>query len=106
PQAVFTGRAVLISDGSPTLGVLVTKKLAQWFTSATPSASGAKLKVYGYGIVEDCNRVLVRTLAESSRGLFEFVGETEATEFKLNNFVNHLTVDPLIDPQLQISSIQ
>src|SRR4030095_200242 len=106
PQAVFTGRAVLISDGSPTLGVLETKKLAQWFTSATTSASGPKLKFYVYGIGNDCNKVLLRTLAESSRGLFEFVGETEATEFKLNNFVNHLTVDPLIDPQLQISSSQ
>ena len=106
PQAGFTGRAVLISDGSPTLGVLETKKLAQWFTSANTSASGPKLKFYAYGIGNDCNKVLLRTLAESSGGLFEFVGETEATEFKLNNFVNHLTVDPLIDPQLQISSSQ
>ncbi len=86
--------------------LLETKKLAQWFTSANTSASGPKLKFYAYGIGNDCNKVLLRTLAESSGGLFEFVGETEATEFKLNNFVNHLTVDPLIDPQLQISSSQ
>ena len=106
PQAGFTGRAVLISDGNPTLGTLETKKLTQWFASANASASGPKLKFYAYGIGNDCNKVLLRTLAESSGGLFEFVGETEATEFKLNNFVNHLTVDPLIDPQLQISSSQ
>ena len=106
PQAGFTGRAVLLSDGNPTLGVLETKKLTQWFTAVNTSASGPKLKFYAYGIGNDCNKVLLRSLAESTRGLFEFVGETEATEFKLNNFVNHLTVDPLIEPQLQISSIQ
>jgi Ca-activated chloride channel homolog len=106
PQAGFTGRAVLISDGNPTLGVLETKKLTQWFASVNTSASGPRLKFYAYGIGNDCNKVLLRTLAESSGGLFDFVGETEATEFKLDNFVNHLTVDPLIEPQLQISGSQ
>ena len=106
PQAGFTGRAVLISDGNPTLGILETKRLTQWFASANASAPVPRLKFYAYGIGNDCNKVLLRTLAQSSGGLFEFVGETEATEFKLNNFVNHLTVDPLIDPQLQISSYQ
>ena len=106
PQAGFTGRAVLISDGNPTLGALETKKLTQWFASVNASTSGSRLKLYAYGIGNDYNKVLLRTLAESSGGLFEFVGETEATEFKLNSFVNHLTVDPLIDPQLQISSSQ
>src|SRR5262249_10145076 len=46
------------------------------------------------------------TLAQSSGGLFEFVGETESSDFKLSNFVNHLTLDPLTDLQLQISSSQ
>jgi Ca-activated chloride channel family protein len=32
------GRAVLISDGNPTLGTLETKKLTQWFASANASA--------------------------------------------------------------------
>jgi Ca-activated chloride channel family protein len=102
PQAGFTGRAVLMSDGNPTFGTLETRKLVQWFASANTTTSGPKLKVYTYGIGNDCNKVLLRTLAQSSGGLFEFVGETEATEFKLNNFVNHLTLDPLTDPQLQI----
>jgi len=106
PQIGLTGRAVLISDGNPTLGTLDTKKLTQWFASANAAAAGPKLKFYAYGIGSDCNKVLLRTLAQSSGGLFDFVGETEATEFKLNNFVNHLTVDPLIDPQLQFSSSQ
>jgi len=106
PQGGFTGRAVLITDGNPTFGTLETKKLTQWFTSANTAASGPKLKLYAYGIGNDCNKVLLRTLAESSGGLFEFVGETEATEFKLNNFVNHLTLDPLTDPRLQISTSQ
>ena len=34
------------------------------------------------------------------------MGETEASEFKLSNFVDHLTLDPLTDPQLQISNGQ
>ena len=106
PQAGITGRAIIISDGNATLGTLETKKLAQWFASANTTGSAPKLKLYAYGIGNDCNKVLLRTLAESSEGLFEFVGETEATEFKLNNFVNHLTLDPLSDPQLQISSSQ
>ena len=106
PQAGLTGRAVLISDGNATFGTLETKKLAQWFASANTTVSGPKLKLYAYGIGNDCNKVLLRTLAQSSGGLFEFVGETEATEFKLSNFVNHLTLDPLTDPQLQISSSQ
>ena len=106
PQAGFTGRAILISDGNATLGTLETKKLAQWFASVNTTGSGPKLKLYAYGIGNDCNKVLLRTLAQSSGGLFEFVGETEATEFKLSNFVNHLTLDPLTDPQLQISNSQ
>lgn len=100
----FKGRVVLITDGNPTFGTLESKKLARWFASA--NSSGPKLKLYAYGIGNDCNKVLLRTLAHSSGGLFEFVGESEATEFKLTNFVNHLTLDPLNDPQLQISGIQ
>ena len=106
PQAGITGRAILISDGNATLGTLETKKLAQWFASVNTTGSGPKLKLYAYGIGNDCNKVLLRTLAQSSGGLFEFVGETEASEFKLSNFVNHLTLDPLTDPQLQISNSQ
>lgn len=100
----FKGRVVLITDGNPTFGALESKKLARWFASANATPSGPKLKLHAYGIGNDCNKVLLRTLAQSSGGLFEFVGETEATEFKLTNFVNHLTVEPLTDPQLQISS--
>ncbi|MCI0419436.1 MAG: VWA domain-containing protein, partial [Acidobacteria bacterium] len=100
----FSGRAVLISDGNPTLGTLETKTLARWFASANTTTGGPKLKLYAYGIGTDCNKILLRDLAQSSGGLFEFVGETEATEFKLNNFVNHLTLDPLVDPRLEISS--
>jgi len=106
PRTRFPQRAVLISDGNSTFGSLETKTLAQWFASANTSASGTKLKLYAYGIGNDCNKILLRTLAQSSGGLFEFVGETEATEFKLKNFVNHLTLDPLSDPQLQISLSQ
>ncbi|MCI0624514.1 MAG: VIT and VWA domain-containing protein [Acidobacteria bacterium] len=103
-QSGFSGRAVLISDGNPTLGTLETKTLARWFASANTTTGGPKLKLYAYGIGTDCNKILLRDLAQSSGGLFEFVGETEATEFKLNNFVNHLTLDPLVDPRLEISS--
>jgi Ca-activated chloride channel family protein len=106
PGREFTAKAVLISDGNPTFGTVGTKRLAQWFASANSTPSGPKLKLYAYGIGNDCNKVLLRTLAESSGGVFEFVGETEATEFKLTNFVNHLTLEPLADPQLQISSSQ
>ena len=106
PQGGLTGRAILISDGNVTVGTLEAKKLAQWFNSANTTGSAPKLKLYTYGIGNDCNKILLRTLAESSGGLFEFVGETEATEFKLNNFISHITVDPLTDPQLQISNSQ
>src|SRR5262249_23353262 len=67
-------------------------------------AAGSKVKLSAYGIGNDCNKILLRTLAQSSGGLFEFVGETESSDFKLSNFVNHLTLDPLTDLQLQISS--
>src|SRR5206468_1557022 len=103
PQAGYIGRAVLISDGNPTLGSLDTKKLSQWFALANTGAAGSRIKLSAYGIGNDCNKVLLRTLAQSSGGLFEFVGETESSEFKLSSFVNHLTLDPLTDPQLQIS---
>ena len=106
PQAGMAGRAILISDGNATLGTLETQKLAQWFASVNTTGSGPKLKLYAYGIGNDCNKVLLRTLAQSSGGLFEFVGETEASEFKLSNFLDHLTLDPLTDPQLQISNGQ
>jgi len=106
PQAGYIGRAVLVSDGNPTLGSLDTKKLSQWFDSANAGAAGSRIKLSVYGIGNDCNKILLRTLAQSSGGLFEFVGETESSEFKLSNFVNHLTLDPLTDLQLQISNNQ
>lgn len=104
PQPGLTGRAVLISDGNPTFGTVETQKLARWFSSATATPAGPKIKLCAYGAGNGCNKVLLRALAQSSGGLFEFVGETEAAEFKLNNFVAHLTIDPLSDPQLTISN--
>jgi Ca-activated chloride channel family protein len=99
----FTTKAVLISDGNPTLGSLGTKKIARWFASANNGNGRSKLKLYAYGIGSDCNKVLLRELAQESGGLFEFVSETEATDFKLTSFVEHLTIDPLTDPRLEIS---
>lgn len=104
PQSGFIGRAVLLSDGNPTMGDLGTKKLASWFASANSANGAAKLRLYAYGIGNDCNKVLLKELAQGSGGLFEFVSETEAAEFKLSNFVNHITLDPMADPQMQISS--
>lgn len=97
-------RTVLLSDGNATMGTLASKKIASWFASANGAPAGApKLKLHAYGIGNDCNKILLRELAQSSGGLFEFAGETEATEFKLRHFVDRLTQEPLADPQLKIS---
>ncbi len=106
PRPGFIGRAVLLSDGNPTMGSLGTKTMASWFASENLTDGSPKLKLYAYGIGNDCNRVLLKELAQASKGLFEFVSETEAAEFKLSNFVSHLTLDPLAGLQLQISSAE
>ena len=103
-QPGISTRAVLLSDGNATLGTLSSKKIVNWFSSANrTSESERKLKLYAYGIGNDSNKILLSELAGSSGGIFEVVGETEATEFKLNNFVSHLTLDPLSNLDLKIS---
>ncbi len=106
-QPGFTTRAVLLSDGNATLGVLSSKKIASWFSSANSTPEGErKLKLYAYGIGNDSNKTLLRELAGSSGGIFEVVAETEATEFKLANFVGHLILDPLRNLELKISQTE
>src|SRR5262245_868479 len=60
PQAGYIGRAVLISDGNPTLGSLDTKKLSQWFASVNTGVAGPRIKLSTYGIGNDCNKILLR----------------------------------------------
>ena len=99
PQTGMVGRILLLSDGNPTLGMLSSKKIASWFSSSNQQ----KLKFYAYGIGNDSNKILLQELAKATGGIFEFVGQTEATEFKLGNFVQHLTEDPLSEPEFSVS---
>ncbi|MEW5974494.1 MAG: VIT domain-containing protein [Acidobacteriota bacterium] len=104
PLAGAVSRLVLLSDGNATLGTLATRKIADWFKAANVRTDGRPLlKTYTYGIGNDCNKILLRDLAQYGRGLFEFVGETEATDFKLNNFIARLTQEPFADPRLSLS---
>jgi Ca-activated chloride channel family protein len=72
PPAGFTGRAVLISDGNPTLGTTETRRLAQWFTAANATASGPKFKLYARQPGNDCNKILSCSGLQSRGWLFEF----------------------------------
>ena len=107
PDSALTERIVLFSDGNSTLGTLDSHKISTWFQSANAGpASTPRMKLYAYGIGNDCNKILLRELATGSGGIFEYVGENEATEFKLDNFVTHLTMNPVSNLHLQMSSAE
>lgn len=96
--------AILLSDANPTIGVLSSKRIASWFAAANHASGGTRrLRFNAYGIGNDCNKILLRELTQSSGGIFEFAGETEATGFKLSNFISKLTLEPFLEPQLRFS---
>ncbi len=77
---------VLITDGNPTLGTTLARRIVADFSSANAVNGKATARVYAFGIGGDTNQSFLRELARVSRGYFDFGRETDDLEFRLTAF--------------------
>jgi Ca-activated chloride channel homolog len=94
-QTTGNNYLVLLTDGSATRGAIQSGKLAAWYTEkwkTLPDAKRPKLFIFAVG--DDANLRLLRMLMHTD-GVLESVLSTEPTEFKLNSFVNKMSLNPI-----------
>jgi Ca-activated chloride channel family protein len=84
---------VMITDGNSTLASTRVKTIADRFQKA--NQSGARARMYVFGIGSDTNIQLLGELARSTRGYFDWARETDDLSFKLKSFVSKVGVDPI-----------
>ena len=90
---------VMITDGNSTLTTTRTKAIVDRFQKANDS--GAKARLYVFGIGSDTNIRLLGELARASRGYFDWTRETDDLSFKLKAFVSKVGRDPIDSLKLQ-----
>jgi Ca-activated chloride channel homolog len=101
---------VALSDGGSTAGTIANGKLAAWYSAQwNKMAIADRPRTYVFGVGDDANQPLLKMLARND-GVFEWVGSTEPTEFKLASFVSKigrrpvdslaLKVDPAAAPEM------
>lgn len=90
---------VMITDGNSTLATTRTKAIVDKFQKANDS--GAKARLYVFGIGADTNLRLLGELARASRGYFDWTRETDDLSFKLKSFVSKVGRDPIDSLKLQ-----
>src|SRR6185503_92205 len=90
---------VMITDGNSTLASTRTKAIVDRFQKANDS--GARARLYVFGIGSDTNIRLLGELARASRGYFDWTRETDDLSFKLKSFVSKVGRDPIDSLKLQ-----
>ena len=86
---------ILLSDGDPTQGTIVNRKLAAWYAvqwKALPEPRRPRTYVFAVG--NDANLPLLKLLAQHD-GVIEQVLSTEPLEFKLNSFLSKIGRNPI-----------
>jgi len=84
---------VMITDGNSTLATTRTKAIVDRFQKSNDS--GARARLYVFGIGADTNIRLLGELARASRGYFDWTRETDDLSFKLKSFVSKVGRDPI-----------
>lgn len=84
---------VMITDGNTTLATTRMKAIVERFQKANDS--GARARLYIFGIGSDTNLNLLGELARASRGYFDWTRETDDLSFKLKAFVSKIGRDPI-----------
>jgi len=92
---------VMITDGNSTLATTRTKAIVDRFQESNDS--GARARLYVFGIGADTNIRLLGELARASRGYFDWTRETDELSFKLKSFVSKVGRDPIDSLKLQNS---
>jgi Ca-activated chloride channel family protein len=92
---------VMITDGNSTLATTRTKAIVDRFQKSNDS--GARARLYIFGIGADTNIRLLGELARASRGYFDWTRETDDLSFKLKSFVSKVGRDPIDSLKLQNS---
>jgi Ca-activated chloride channel family protein len=90
---------VMITDGNSTLASTRTKAIVDRFQKANDT--GARARLYVFGIGSDTNIRLLGELARASRGYFDWTRETDDLSFKLKSFVSKVGRDPIDSLKLQ-----
>ncbi|HSB11067.1 MAG TPA: VIT domain-containing protein [Blastocatellia bacterium] len=90
---------VMITDGNSTLATTRTRAIIDRFQKANDS--GARARLYVFGIGSDTNIRLLGELARASRGYFDWTRETDDLSFKLKSFLSKVGRDPIDSLKLQ-----
>ena len=90
---------VMITDGNSTIATTRTKAIVDRFQKV--NESGAKARLYVFGIGSDTNIRLLGELARASRGYFDWTRETDDLSFKLKAFMSKIGRDPIDSLKLQ-----
>jgi Ca-activated chloride channel family protein len=91
---------VLITDGNPTLTRIQSRDLIEQFREGNRTAG---MRAFCFGIGSDTNGTLLAEFAGSSNGLFEWAGENEDLDFKLESFFAKIGQYPATNLVLQSS---
>jgi Ca-activated chloride channel family protein len=95
---------VVITDGNPTLATTRLKSILDRFQRANDS--GARVRLYAFGIGSDSNLRLLGELARATKGYFDWTRETDNLAFKLKSFVSKVGVDPVDSLKLESADAQ
>jgi Ca-activated chloride channel family protein len=90
---------VMITDGNSTLATTRTRAVVERFQKANDS--GARARLYIFGIGAGTNLRLLGELVRASRGYFDWSRETDDLEFKLKSFVSKVGRAPVDSLKLQ-----
>jgi Ca-activated chloride channel family protein len=90
---------VLITDGNTTLTTTRTRAVVERFQKANDS--GARARLYVFGIGSDTNIGLLGELARASRGYFDWSRETDDLSFRLKAFVSKVGRRPIDSLKLE-----
>lgn len=90
---------VLITDGNPTLGTTLSRRLLQQFEQKAK----ASVRAYIFGIGTDVNAQFLEELARISRGYYASVRQTDEISFSLRQFWGKVGIEPISDLVLKPS---
>lgn len=93
---------VFLTDGEPTIGVTETKDILRNLELANTN----KARLFVFGVGDDVNTHLLDKMAETHRGVSEYVTSQENIEVKVSSFYNKISEPVLADISLNFGKIK